>query len=73
MNTETSDLPLDLERCHKIQEIMNLMEQLMAAENRGAAEYVQIRHTLLDGFDQIYRASMVYLELIEERQRRKGQ
>jgi hypothetical protein len=31
MSTETNDLTLDLDRCHKIQEIMNLMEQLMDA------------------------------------------
>jgi hypothetical protein len=67
VNTETNDLSLDLERCHKIQEIMNLLEQLMATENRGTANYIQIRHTFLDAADHLYKASLSYLEIIERR------
>ena len=68
MNTDVSDLSLDLERCHKVQEITKLMEQLMAAEGRSTAEYVAIRHKILDAAEQLYKVSLIYLELIDQRQ-----
>jgi hypothetical protein len=65
MSADANDLSLDLERCHKIQELMNVIEQLMAVENRP--EYINIRHTLLDATGCLYTASLAYLEIMERR------
>ena len=65
MDNKEDNFTLDLDRCHEIQEIMNLLESLMQAENRPTLAHTHVRHHLLDAGEQLYRASLIYLELIE--------